>query len=220
MGTPAQGEVTAPRAVVVIGASAGGVEALRTLVAAFPAGFPAAVCVTLHIPRTGISVLPQILSRAGALPATHPHDGTPLRAGHVHVAPVDLHLLLQDGLVRLSPGALEHGLRPAIDPLFRSAALQWGPRAAGVVLSGSGHDGTAGLAAITALGGGAFAQDPAEALFPSMPRGAAQRIPGCLVLPVAELGPALVAFVTAAATHRPGAAPEADNPVAGPSPAA
>jgi two-component system chemotaxis response regulator CheB len=191
----------APKAVVVIGASAGGVDALRSLVGRLPADLDASVCVTLHIPRTGVSALPQILSRAGVLPATHPQDGDALRAGHVYVAPANRHLLLHEGHVRLSPGPSENGHRPAIDPLFRSAARYWGPRAAGVVLSGARDDGTAGLAAIVARGGAAFVQAPQEAVYPWMPRNAIEHVPGCQVLPVAELGQALMAFT--ASVHRP-----------------
>ncbi|MGI5177887.1 chemotaxis protein CheB [Dactylosporangium sp. CA-152071] len=189
--------MAAPRAVVVVGASAGGVEALRTLIAGLPAGLPAAVCVTLHIPPTMVSALPRILSRAGALPASHPPDGAQLLAGHVYVAPADRHLLLDGDHVRLSPDPQEHGHRPAIDPLFRSAARHWGPLVAGVVLSGSGDDGTGGLRAVVARGGAAFAQAPQEALFPRMPRNAAERVSGCHVLPVARLAPALAAFAAA-----------------------
>ncbi|MEV0563523.1 chemotaxis protein CheB [Dactylosporangium sp. NPDC050588] len=191
--------VAAPRAVVVVGASAGGVEALRTLIAGLPADLPAAVCVTLHIPPTMVSALPRILSRAGALPASHPADGAPLLAGHVYVAPADRHLLLDGDHVRLSPDPQEHGHRPAIDPLFRSAARHWGALVAGVVLSGSGDDGTSGLRAVVARGGAAFAQAPQEALFPRMPRNAAERVSGCHVLPVARLAPALAAFAAAVA---------------------
>ncbi|MEV4141763.1 chemotaxis protein CheB [Dactylosporangium sp. NPDC049742] len=197
-------------AVVVVGASAGGVEALRTLIAGLPADLPAAVCVTLHIPPTVVSALPRILSRAGTLPASHPPDGAPLLAGHVYVAPADRHLLLDGDRVRLSPGPPEHGHRPAIDPLFRSAAQHWGALVAGVVLSGSGGDGTGGLAAVAARGGAAFAQAPQEALFPRMPRSAAERVSGCHVLPVARLAPALAAFaaeVSGAAVQRPDPSP-------------
>ncbi|MFF5232186.1 chemotaxis protein CheB [Dactylosporangium sp. NPDC000521] len=190
--------MAAPRAVVVVGASAGGVEALRTLIAGLPADLPAAVCVTLHIPPTVASALPRILSRAGILPASHPPDGAPLLAGHVYVAPADRHLLVDGDHVRLSAGPPERGHRPAIDPLFRSAALHWGPLVAGAVLSGSGDDGTGGLAVVAARGGAAFAQAPQEAPFPRMPRSAAEHVPGCHVLPVARLAPALAAFAAAA----------------------
>src|SRR4051812_2096988 len=107
------------RDLVVIGASAGGVDSLQTLVAGLPAEFPAAIMVVLHVPATGTSVLPQILTRRGPLPASFAQDGMPLERGHIYVAPADHHLLARDGAVRLTQGPRENGHRPAIDPLFR-----------------------------------------------------------------------------------------------------
>jgi two-component system, chemotaxis family, protein-glutamate methylesterase/glutaminase len=180
---------------VVVGASAGGVEALRTLVARLPEEFPAAMFVVLHVPPT-TSVLPAILTRAGKLPAEHARHGAEIRYGRIYVAPPDFHLLLEDDVMSLARGPRENGHRPAIDPLFRSAAMRYGPRVTGVILSGALDDGVAGLGTVKRLGGEAIVQDPADALYPAMPRSAVQSGLADRVLAVAEIPAALVESAT------------------------
>lgn len=176
------------RDVVVMGASAGGVEALRTIMAGLPSDLPAAVLVVLHMPRSSPSALPAILNRVSQIPVRSAVDGEPLRQSRVYVAPVDRHLMVIDHRVRLSRGAAENGHRPAIDPLFRSAAQVFGPRVVGVVLSGSRDDGAAGLEAIARRGGTTVVQQPGDALHGSMPRAALQHVAADHVLPAAEIG--------------------------------
>jgi two-component system, chemotaxis family, protein-glutamate methylesterase/glutaminase len=173
--------------IVVIGASAGGVEAISSVVSQFPRDLRAAVLVVLHLSR-GRSVLPEILTRAGRLAAVHPDDGDPLEYGRIYVARPDHHLTLEPGKVRVVHGPTENGCRPAIDPLFRSAARAYGPRVIGVVLTGALDDGTAGLAAVKEAGGMAIVQDPDEAFASSMPRSARAFVAVDHVLPLKEIG--------------------------------
>lgn len=177
--------------IIVIGTSAGGVEALMKLAAALPAELDAAVFVVIHIPPYSTSALPRILDRCGPLPAEHARAGERIQRGRIYIAPPDRHLLLRGHRIELSRGPSENGTRPAVDPLFRSAATYYGPRVIGVVLSGTLDDGTAGLLAIKRLGGIAVAQDPQEALYPGMPRSAVEHVAVDYVRPVAEMGPLL-----------------------------
>ncbi|MFL5404844.1 MAG: chemotaxis protein CheB [Myxococcales bacterium] len=162
------------RDLIVVGASAGGVEALCQLMSRLPGDLPAAVLVVLHVSSDRPSVLPRILSSAGPLPATHAKSGERPSHGHVYIAPPGSHLLVHDGTLRLSGGPKEGGHRPAIDALFRTAARAAGNRVVGVVLSGSLDDGTAGLVSIKQRGGICVVQDPNEAIIGDMPRHALQ----------------------------------------------
>lgn len=173
--------------IIVVGASAGGVEATAALVAGLPADLRAALFVVVHFPATATSVLPHILARAGKLPAAHAVDGEPVVTGRIYVAPPDTHLVLDQGTVRLLRGPKENSARPAVDPLFRTAARAYGPRVIGVILSGSLDDGTAGLMAIKRRGGVAVVQAPEDALFDGMPRSAVENVDVDMVAPVREL---------------------------------
>jgi two-component system chemotaxis response regulator CheB len=179
------------RDMILIGASAGGVEALKALVRGLPANLPAAVFIVLHVPPTNSSHLPEILSRAGPLPAKHARDGEPVRHGRIYIAPPDYHLLVLAGAVRLSHGARENHHRPAIDPLFRTAAESFGPRVIGVILSGALYDGSAGLLAVRRTGGLAVVQDPADALVADMPQSALSIAGADHVVPIGAMGPLL-----------------------------
>jgi two-component system chemotaxis response regulator CheB len=197
---------------IVVGASAGGVEALATLVAGLPADLSAPVCVVVHTRPYGESHLPAVLARIGPLPAVAAQHGERLRPGTIYVAVPDLHLLVErDGahaVLRLTRGPRENRNRPAVDPLFRSAALAFGQRAIGVVLSGALDDGTAGLWAIRDRGGVAVVQDPDDALVSSMPRNALDEVGADHVAPARELGALLGRLVAQSAAAAPASEPE------------
>lgn len=178
--------------IIVIGASAGGVEALSQLAHDLPPDLPAAIFVVVHVPAHGTSLLPGILTRSGKLPAIHPQDGEPIQHGHIYVAPPDSHLLIKPGYIRLAKGPRENSHRPAIDPLFRTAARAYKQRVAGIVLSGNLDDGTAGLVAVKMQGGVAIVQNPKDALFSAMPQSAIESVDADYVLPVSEIAPVLI----------------------------
>ena len=200
----------AERDLIVIGASAGGVEALTAVVSDLPADLPAAVLIVLHTNPHAPSHLPAILRRASALPAFHPEDCELIRPGRVLVAPPDRHLAVEDSRVRVSRGATENGHRPAVDVLFRTAAKSYGPRVVGVVLTGNLDDGAAGLAMVKRCGGFAVVQDPEEADFPGMPANALLQTAADEVAPLAAIGPLLAGLAGSPlpASAVPPAAPE------------
>ena len=180
------------RDVVVIGASAGGVEALQALVAGFPNDFPGTVLVVLHTAPSGPSLMPRILSRAGTLLAVEGQDRMTLQPGRIYVAPPDHHLIVSPGHVHVTKGPRENRARPAIDPLFRTAAQFYGPRVIGVVLTGMLNDGAAGLLDVKRRGGIAIVQDPNEAPFPSMPLSALRYVEVDHVVRADEMGSLMV----------------------------
>lgn len=175
----------------MIGASAGGVEALSRLVSALPPSFPAAIFVVLHIAPTGPSLLPEILTRVGRIPAVHARDGEQIVPGRIYIAPPDQHLLIKPGCMVVTRGPRENSARPAVDPLFRTAARSYGPWVVGVILSGGLDDGTMGLMDVKRFGGITLVQDPNEAMFPSMPGSAIENVLVDRVLSLDEMGPLL-----------------------------
>jgi two-component system, chemotaxis family, protein-glutamate methylesterase/glutaminase len=181
----------ATKDIVVVGASAGGMAALERLVAGLPRDLPAAVFIVWHLSPGVRTVLPALLSKAGPLPAAAPSDGDSIEHGRIYVAPNDHHMLLERGYIRVTKGPKENRFRPAVDPLFRSAAYLYGTRVIGVVLSGALDDGTAGLWAIKLRGGTAVVQDPADAMHRSMPLNALDNVEVDYKLPVADIGPLL-----------------------------
>jgi len=165
----------ANRDILAIGTSAGGFEALRTLVRDLPGDLAASILVVIHLPAHFASALDAILSQAGRLPARFAQDGETLRRSHIYIAPPATHLLLDGERLRLGHGPRENNARPAIDPLFRSAALCCGPRSIGAVLTGTLGDGASGLHALKQCGGVTVVQDPDDAAFPEMPETALRR---------------------------------------------
>jgi two-component system chemotaxis response regulator CheB len=181
--------------IVVVGASSGGIEAVRAMLAPLPENFPAAIFVVIHIPSESPSNLPAILERNSKLPASHPIDGEGIRAGHVYVAPPDHHLLIHKGHMRVVRGPRENRNRPAIDPTFRSAARAYGGRVAGVILSGLLDDGASGLYMVKKTGGIAIVQDPDDATWGDMPRSALEYVKADYIVPAARLAETLLEVV-------------------------
>ncbi|HWB53364.1 MAG TPA: chemotaxis protein CheB [Tepidisphaeraceae bacterium] len=182
----------AKRDIIVIGASAGGVQMLMQLCRGLPPDLEAALFAAIHTSAGGPGALSAVLDRAGPLPARYPIDGEKIHRGRVYVAPPDYHLLVGRNRIHLTRGPKENGFRPAVDPLFRTAARAHGKRVIGVILSGSLNDGTDGLAHVKNCGGIAIAQEPTDATFPDMPASAVANVKCDYVLPIGEI-PAMLA---------------------------
>jgi two-component system, chemotaxis family, protein-glutamate methylesterase/glutaminase len=195
MGLPMSDQGDGRRDLVVNGASAGGVDVLKRIVAVLPPDLAAAVCIVLHIAPSSPSALARILARCGPLRCRQADDGDELRAGEILVAAPDHHLVIEDNRVRLTTGPRENCHRPSVDALFRSAAHARRNRVVGVVLSGNRDDGTAGLASIKAAGGAAIVQDPADALYPGMPSSALASVAVDAVVPAERMAEAIAAMV-------------------------
>jgi two-component system, chemotaxis family, protein-glutamate methylesterase/glutaminase len=178
--------------IVVLGGSAGAVEAMQTIVAALPADLQAAVFIVVHTAAGYESCLPAILARMTPLKVSHGIHGEPIAAGRIYLAPPDNHIMLRPGYLAVQRGPKENGSRPAVDPLFRSASIAYGPRVVAVVVTGHLDCGTAGLASVKARGGVAIVQRPEEAVAPEMPRSAIDHVEIDHILPLSEIGPAVV----------------------------
>lgn len=198
------------RDIVVIGASADGLEALKGILGGLPPDLEAAVMIVLHTANHAKSLLAQILERAGKLPVSHPSDGEPVERGRVYIAPPSFHMIVEDGVLRVLQGPRENLHRPAIDPLFRSAAAAYGPRVIGVILTGMLDDGTAGLMVVSASGGKAIVQNPETALYPGMPRSAHHHVPDAQIANLQDIPALLLQQISSplpAGTSRPGDTP-------------
>jgi two-component system chemotaxis response regulator CheB len=181
------------RDAIVIGASGGGTEALRILLPKMPADLAAAIFVAVHLPP-GPSKLPSVLS-GGPLPASYPRDDQKIEPGHIYVAPPDRHMLIENGHLHVWHGPKENRHRPAINPLFRSAAVAHGARTIGIILSGCLDDGSAGLWHIKRRGGIAIVQDPAEAAFSTMVESAMEYVDVDYTLTLRQMGELLPRLV-------------------------
>ncbi len=191
------------RDIVVIGASAGGIQALQTIMAGLPEGFLASIFVVVHSSPDSPGVLADILQRAGPLPALTVRARERIQRGCIYVAAPDFHLIVEDGFVDAGRGPRENRFRPAVDPLFRSAAMTYGPRVVGIILSGGLDDGSAGLWAVKQQGGSTIVQDPADALVASMPLNAMRYVEVDHCVPAAQI-PALLQRLANESTPRGG----------------
>jgi two-component system chemotaxis response regulator CheB len=196
-------------AVVVIGASLGGVEALKELASGLKQDIAAAVFVVQHV-GANESSLPEILDRRGPLPVCHAKQGELVRQGRILIAPPDHHLVFVDGGIRLTRGPRENWARPAIDPLFRSAAMAYGPRVIGVILTGALNDGTAGLKEVRARGGIAVVQDPKDAACPAMPISALRHAGADFRVPLRDM-PSLLQHLASGIVDNKHVAPQAET---------
>jgi two-component system chemotaxis response regulator CheB len=182
------------RDVVVMGASAGGIRAVIEVLSRLPADLPAFIGVVIHRGAASTSSWSELLGSKAKMKVVEPANGDPLQRGVVYVAPADCHMRFERESIALDVGAKEHHTRPAVDPLFNSAALAYGPRVVGVVLTGGGHDGMQGLLDVTTAGGLSLVQKPSEAQEPSMPEYAIARDHVSAALTVEQIGDALVAL--------------------------
>ena len=188
-------EILSRHDIIVIGASLGGVKALQILVSALPDDLAASLFIVLHILASRPSHLPMILRYSTSLPVLHAEENMVIEQRTIYIAPPDHHLLLEEGYMHLGMGPKEQYVRPAVDVLFRSAAHAYGPRVIGVILTGGGQDGTAGLLVVKQHGGITIVQDPGDAYFPSMPQSALKHVKADYTVPLLSIAPLLTRLV-------------------------
>jgi two-component system chemotaxis response regulator CheB len=189
--------------IIAIGGSSGAVEALLRILPDLPVNLPATIFIVLHLSPESPNSLPRLFTNNGNLPAESAVNGATFRPGHIYLAPPDQHLLVEKKRMRLSHDARQNGFRPAIDPLFRSVAHSFGPRVIGLILSGGLDDGVSGLIDIKLHGGIALAQDPSDAVAPSMPQSAVANVELDHVVPLRKIAARLSDLVHAPVTARP-----------------
>jgi two-component system, chemotaxis family, protein-glutamate methylesterase/glutaminase len=184
-----------PTEIIAIGGSAGSIQPLRAIAGSLPSEFPASIFVVVHVSADSPTMLPAMLARCGPLPVSNPTDMEEIERGHIYISRPDHHLTIEDGRIRVLRGPRENRHRPAIDPLFRTAARAYGPAVIGVLLSGLLDDGSAGLYTIKQRGGVAIVQDPEDAVWKSMPEHAIEYANPQYVLPACDIARALIEFV-------------------------
>lgn len=199
------------RNIIVIGASAGGFEAFQQLIARLPPELDAAIFIVWHMAPTIRGVLPQVLGKLTTIPIAHAYDNEPIQTNRIYVAPPDHHMLVENGHIRVTHGPKENRFRPAIDPLFRSAAYAYTNRVIGVILSGALDDGTAGLWTIKHRGGMALVQDPQQAQVPSMPENAIRQVAIDYIVPIAQLALLLIQLAGEDVPQQPSVSMEEDE---------
>jgi two-component system chemotaxis response regulator CheB len=201
----------AKRDIIVIGASAGGVYALKELTASLPGDLAASIFVVLHVSPHSPNLLPDILSHAGPIKAIHPQDGQLFQPGHIYVAPPDHHMLIEYDQIIVKKGPKENRFRPSIDALFRSAAYTYGPRVIGVVLTGMLNDGASGMWSVKRLGGIGIVQEPEDAMYSSMPDSVLEYVDADHVVPVKQIGTILEKLIAETVIEKPELDPEEDR---------
>ncbi len=186
--TPERNRLRKTDKLIVIGASTGGVPALKILINSLPAGFSTPIIIVWHMPADITGILPEVLNKCSLIPAANGINNELIQRNRIYIAPPDHHILAEGDRIRITKGPKENHFRPAIDPLFRSAAFEFGSRAIGVILSGGLDDGTSGLWAIKEFGGKAIIQDPAEAEVSSMPEHAVNAVETAHVVSIHKMG--------------------------------